>query len=108
MYQGRADCFHGRLQGILQKTPNLKMDEVGNYIASMIVCSEQDPSLFFTVYVYGQKALYIRQNGFIGLHLIIEGEFQYGNLIIAEKISVRDTSASGSSEYGLLSMCAHC
>lgn len=83
------------LLGCLQEKPNLMMDENGNYIATIVVSREKEAHLTYRVFIYGESALRIRQYGFVGLSLWIEGDFQNNGEIIAEKILFLDLSKSG-------------
>lgn|SRR3990167_6097794 len=83
------------LLGCLQEKPYLMMDANGDYIATIMVNRHSEAHLFYRVFIHGETALRIRQYGFIGLHLWIEGDFQNNGEIIAEKIQFLDFSRSG-------------
>ncbi len=55
-------------------------------------------SLSYQVFVSGQSALRVRQFGFVGLYLWIEGDLENAGEIIAEKIGFLDFSNSGEPE----------
>ena len=95
------------LVGRLKEVPDVLMDDRGEFSARLIIAtkkSENDCELSYHVFVCGESALRIRQFGFIGLHLWIEGDFQNTGEIIAEKISFLNFPESGeiNQEYKLI------
>ena len=86
------------LVGRLKEVPNLLMDDRGEFSTKLIITtkkSENDCELSYSVFACGESVLRIRQFGFIGLHLWIEGDFQNTGEIIAEKISFLNFPGSG-------------
>ena len=96
LYNGTGS--HVILIGTLTETPSLKMNAVGDYIATMSVRvvhpNQIKPSCYFVV-AREETALRIRQFGLPGLKLLIEGQFseeEKSIKIIAEKITFLDGS----------------
>ncbi|OGT42113.1 MAG: hypothetical protein A3F13_04045 [Gammaproteobacteria bacterium RIFCSPHIGHO2_12_FULL_40_19] len=86
------------LVGRLKEMPNLLMDDRGKFSTKLIIAtkkSENNGELSYRVFVQGESALRIRQFGFIGLYLWIEGDFENTGEIMAEKISFLNFPGSG-------------
>lgn len=94
------------LVGCLKEMPELRMDEDGEFFAVLTIDRQNvvrdannalhdDEVLSYRVHVLNQSALRIRQFGFVGLHLWIEGDFQNNGEIFAEKISFIEAPESG-------------
>lgn len=92
---------HILLVGYLQSIPDLKMDEQGEFHTIITVIQKRtaqdeqgrlvdDEALHYQIFVSGQSALHIRQFGFPGLYLWVEGDLKSACEIIAEKISFLD------------------
>lgn len=94
------------LLGCLQEKPGLMMNSNGDYIATIVVSREKEAHSVYRIFIYGESALRIRQYGFIGLYLWIEGDFQNNGEIIAEKIQFLDFSEpSGEREMAVNYYC---
>src|SRR3989338_3442684 len=87
------------LIGRLNEMPVLHMDVRGEFSTQLVVATQKPSAsnsvLFYHVFVQGTSALRIRQFGFVGLHLWIEGSFQNTGEIFAEKISFLAFPESG-------------
>ena len=102
LYRGTG-C-HVVLVGALTEVPLLEMDEKNDFLVTIKIAvntSNQDISNLYNVVVSGDSALRIKQYGFLGLHLWIEGELhtQKNNTkIMAEKIIFLDNSEPNPSD----------
>src|SRR3990167_710162 len=94
------------LVGCLKKTPVLQMNEKGEFFATLIIDRKKtisdklnqppkDDKLSYRVFASGESTLRVRQFGFVGLHLWIEGDFQNTGEILAEKMSFLNFPESG-------------
>lgn len=92
---------HILLVGYLKTVPEIKMDHEGEFTTTIILVRKKttqdkmgrfmnDEILSYRVFVSGQSALRIKQFGFPGLYLWVEGDLQNASDIIAEKISFLD------------------
>lgn len=89
------------LVGSLQAVPDLKLDEQGECVAAIQVkrIFSNDIASSYSVVVMGEAALRLRQFGFVGLHLWIEGDFQNTGKIFADRVSFVNFSESGEMDY---------
>lgn len=85
----------------LKTVPEIKMDQEGEFTATIMLIRKKatqdklgrlmsDEILSYRVFVSGQSALRIKQFGFPGLYLWVEGDLQNASDIVAEKISFLD------------------
>lgn len=89
------------LVGCLKEKPELMMDNHGDFIAKIVVDRKEESYSSYQVFIYGELALRIRQYGFIGLYLWIEGDFQNNGEIIAEKVQFLDFFKPGGKGDGV-------
>ena|SRR3989338_2383680 len=96
LYKGTG-C-HIKLVGILKEIPRLHMDDQGDFFTTIginVDTPNKDLTKQYQVAVVKEAALRLRQYGFPGLYLLIEGGFhthKNSTHIIAEKIIFLDTT----------------
>lgn len=94
------------LAGCLKEIPELQMNAQGEFFAILTIDRQivahnvnhallDDTVLSYRVHVSDHFALRIRQHGFVGLHLWVEGDFQSNGEIFAEKIGFIEAPESG-------------
>lgn len=95
------------LIGTLAETPFLRMDEKGDFVATLkiLTYNQNNTAQKYTVIAFGEKALAIRRYGFTGLQLWIKGSMEIkatnkinAILIFAEKVEFLLNTTSGTPE----------